>query len=71
MHTTIVQVVSSAGVHQAWSFDAATKAGSVSKAMRFCREGWEIDTTLDYSDFTKVEKINPCDGLTYIKLHAK
>ena len=70
MHTTIVQIVSGAGIHQAWTFDAKTKPASVSAAMRFCRRGWELDTTVSYADFTKVEKVSAGPDLTYVRLHC-
>jgi hypothetical protein len=70
-HQTVVKLFgysnNSDQPNQVWSFDAKTKAASVSKAMRFIRKGWEIEG--DDPDLT-VTKKHIIDGLTVIRLKS-
>lgn len=69
MHTVIVQLWSEwGGLHRAWTFEAANKGAAMTKAMSFCRKGWDMDPTSDTADFSKIQKVQAHPELTYVKL---
>jgi hypothetical protein len=69
MHTTIIQIVTKAGIHEAHIFDAKTKAASISSARRAARKWWTLEGP--FADFVRVQQFDVCDGLTCIELHPR